>query len=98
MLDQITYSTTCNNDFVGVVVSSTRDVLEPQVTFQKIVALAQERTLNKKRHFSFSTASLESGYRFYGGKTKRLFTLSWFSLYKDPLKKEKKYSVLFCHM
>ncbi|CAI8588728.1 unnamed protein product [Vicia faba] len=57
-----------NNDIVGVVVSSTRAGLEPQATAQKIAALAQERALDKKRHSPFSTAALESGYRFYGGK------------------------------
>ncbi|CAL5188003.1 unnamed protein product [Lathyrus oleraceus] len=57
-----------NNDIVGVVVSSTRAGLEPQVTAQKIATLAQERALDKKRHSPFSTAALEAGYRFYGGK------------------------------
>ncbi|XP_058777884.1 probable protein phosphatase 2C 80 [Vicia villosa] len=57
-----------NNDIVGVVVSSTRAGLEPQATAQKIAALAQERALDKKRHSPFSTAALEAGHRYYGGK------------------------------
>ena len=56
------------NDITGVVVNATRARFEPQVTAQKIAALARERALDKKRQSPFATAALEAGYRFYGGK------------------------------
>lgn len=57
-----------DNELMGVVVHSTRAGLGPQVTAQKIVALARERAEDRDRQTPFSTAAQEAGFRFYGGK------------------------------
>ncbi|CAJ2646359.1 unnamed protein product [Trifolium pratense] len=57
-----------NNDIIAVVVSAIRAKLEPQVTAQKIAALARQQALDKKRQSPFAAAAQEAGYRFYGGK------------------------------
>lgn len=57
-----------NNEITAVVVHAVRAGLEPQVTAQKIAALARQRALDKNRQTPFSTAAQEAGFRYYGGK------------------------------
>lgn len=57
-----------NSDITAVVVHATRAGLGPQVTAQKIAALARQRALDKNRQTPFSTAAQEAGFRYYGGK------------------------------
>lgn len=57
-----------NNEVTAVVVHAVRAGLEPQVTAQKIAALARQRALDKNRQTPFSTAAQEAGFRYYGGK------------------------------
>ncbi|KQJ93256.1 probable protein phosphatase 2C 55 [Brachypodium distachyon] len=57
-----------NNEITAVVVHATRAGLEPQVTAQKIAALARQRAQDKGRQTPFSSAAQEAGYRYYGGK------------------------------
>ncbi|XP_075517001.1 putative protein phosphatase 2C 55 [Primulina tabacum] len=57
-----------NNDIIAVVVHAVRAGLAPQVTAQKIAALARERALDKNRQTPFSAAAQEAGFRYYGGK------------------------------
>ncbi|PON67716.1 PPM-type phosphatase domain containing protein [Parasponia andersonii] len=57
-----------NNEVTAVVVHALRAALEPQVTAQKIAALARQRALDRTRQTPFSTAAQEAGFRYYGGK------------------------------
>ncbi|KAL2504115.1 putative protein phosphatase 2C 55 [Abeliophyllum distichum] len=57
-----------NNDITAVVVHAVRAGLAPQVTAQKIAALARQRAQDKSRQTPFSTAAQEAGFRYYGGK------------------------------
>ncbi|XP_028760400.1 probable protein phosphatase 2C 80 isoform X1 [Neltuma alba] len=57
-----------NNEITAVVVHAVRTGLEPQVTAQKIAALARQRALDKNRQTPFSAAAQEAGFRYYGGK------------------------------
>ncbi|KAL7117241.1 hypothetical protein ACP275_03G060600 [Erythranthe tilingii] len=57
-----------NSDITAVVVHAVRAGLGPQVTAQKIAALARQRALDKNRQTPFSTAAQEAGFRYYGGK------------------------------
>lgn len=57
-----------NNEITAVVVHATRAGLGPQVTAQKIAALARQRALDKNRQTPFSTAAQDAGYRYHGGK------------------------------
>ncbi|CAA2973074.1 probable protein phosphatase 2C 55 [Olea europaea var. sylvestris] len=57
-----------NNDITAVVVHAVRAGLGPQVTAQKIAALARQRAQDKSRQTPFSTAAQEAGFRYYGGK------------------------------
>ncbi|RRT83283.1 hypothetical protein BHM03_00012293 [Ensete ventricosum] len=57
-----------NNEITAVVVHATRAGLGPQVTAQKIAALARQRALDKTRQTPFSTAAQDAGYRYHGGK------------------------------
>ncbi|XP_050210693.1 probable protein phosphatase 2C 55 [Mercurialis annua] len=57
-----------NNEITAVVVHATRAGLEPQVTAQKIAALARQRAQDKNRQTPFSTAAQDAGFRYYGGK------------------------------
>lgn len=57
-----------NNDITAVVVHATRAGLGPQVTAQKIAALARQRAQDKNRQTPFSAAAQEAGFRYYGGK------------------------------
>ncbi|RDX83666.1 putative protein phosphatase 2C 55, partial [Mucuna pruriens] len=57
-----------NNEITAVVVHAMRAGLSPQVTAQKIAALARQRALDKNRQTPFSTAAQDAGFRFYGGK------------------------------
>lgn len=57
-----------NNEITAVVVHATRAGLGPQVTAQKIAALARQRAQDKNRQTPFSTAAQDAGYRYYGGK------------------------------
>ena len=42
--------------------------LGPQVTAQKIAALARQRAQDRDRQTPFSTAAQDAGFRYYGGK------------------------------
>ena len=57
-----------NSDITAIVVHAMRAGLEPQVTAQKIAALARQRALEKDRQTPFSAAAQEAGFRYYGGK------------------------------
>lgn len=57
-----------NNEVTAVVVHAIRAGLGPQVTAQKIAALARQRAQDKNRQTPFSTAAQDAGYRYYGGK------------------------------
>ncbi|KAJ0982656.1 hypothetical protein J5N97_010911 [Dioscorea zingiberensis] len=57
-----------NNEVTAVVVHATRAGLGPQVTAQKIAALARQRAQDRNRQTPFSTAAQDAGYRYYGGK------------------------------
>ncbi|KAF0922256.1 hypothetical protein E2562_030029 [Oryza meyeriana var. granulata] len=57
-----------NNDITAVVVHAIRAGFEPQVTAQKIAALARQRAQDKNRQTPFSSAAQDAGYRYYGGK------------------------------
>ncbi|KAH7520062.1 hypothetical protein FEM48_Zijuj08G0104000 [Ziziphus jujuba var. spinosa] len=57
-----------NTEVTAVVVHAQRAGMEPQVTAQKIAALARQRALDRNRQTPFSTAAQEAGFRYYGGK------------------------------
>ena len=57
-----------NNEITAVVVHAVRAGFSPQVTAQKIAALARQRALDKDRQTPFSTAAQDAGIRYYGGK------------------------------
>ncbi|GKV29878.1 hypothetical protein SLEP1_g38756 [Rubroshorea leprosula] len=57
-----------NNEITAVVVHAVRAGLGPQVTAQKIAALARQRAQDKDRQTPFSTAAQDAGFRYYGGK------------------------------
>ncbi|KAL5777966.1 hypothetical protein ACOSP7_010892 [Xanthoceras sorbifolium] len=57
-----------NSDITAVVVHAVRAGLGPQVTAQKIAALARQRAQDKDRQTPFSTAAQDAGFRYYGGK------------------------------
>lgn len=57
-----------NTDINAIVVHAVRARLGPQVTAQKIAALARQRAQDKNRQTPFSTAAQDAGYRYYGGK------------------------------
>ncbi|KAF5193763.1 Udp-glycosyltransferase 72e3 [Thalictrum thalictroides] len=57
-----------NNEITAVVVHAVRAGLEPQVTAQKIAALARQRALDKNRQTPFATAAQDAGFRYNGGK------------------------------
>eukprot|EP00262_Sarcandra_glabra_P021539 TRINITY_DN9176_c0_g1_i1.p1 TRINITY_DN9176_c0_g1~~TRINITY_DN9176_c0_g1_i1.p1 ORF type:complete len:512 (+),score=67.02 TRINITY_DN9176_c0_g1_i1:397-1932(+) len=57
-----------NNEVTAVVVHAVRAGFGPQVTAQKIAALARQRAQDKNRQTPFSTAAQDAGYRYYGGK------------------------------
>ncbi|WOH02936.1 hypothetical protein DCAR_0522326 [Daucus carota subsp. sativus] len=57
-----------NNDITAVVVHAVRAGFGPQVTAQKIAALARQRAQDKNRQTPFSSAAQEAGFRYYGGK------------------------------
>ncbi|CAL0322409.1 unnamed protein product [Lupinus luteus] len=57
-----------NNEITTVVVHAIRTGFSPQVTAEKIAALARRRALDKDRQTPFSTAAQDAGFRYYGGK------------------------------
>ncbi|GMI91240.1 hypothetical protein like AT4G16580 [Hibiscus trionum] len=57
-----------NNEITAVVVHAVRAGFGPQVTAQKIAALARERAQARDRQTPFSTAAQDAGFRYYGGK------------------------------
>ncbi|KAL6995658.1 protein-serine,threonine phosphatase [Sarracenia purpurea var. burkii] len=57
-----------NSEVTAVVVHAVRAGLGPQVTAQKIAALARQRAQDKNRQTPFSTAAQDAGFRYYGGK------------------------------
>ncbi|GAB2222561.1 hypothetical protein Drorol1_Dr00016680 [Drosera rotundifolia] len=57
-----------DNEVTAVVVQSIRAGFGPQVTAQKVAALAQQRALDKSRQTPFSSAAQDAGYLYYGGK------------------------------
>ncbi|GAB4847113.1 hypothetical protein Ancab_026123 [Ancistrocladus abbreviatus] len=57
-----------NNEISAIVVHGMRTHLEPQVTAQKIAALARERAQDRHRQTPFSAAAQHAGIRYHGGK------------------------------
>ncbi|KAJ6836395.1 putative protein phosphatase 2C 55 [Iris pallida] len=57
-----------NSEVTAIVVHAVRAGLGPQVTAQKIAALARQRAQDKNRQTPFSSAAQDAGYRYYGGK------------------------------
>eukprot|EP00252_Welwitschia_mirabilis_P024126 TRINITY_DN703_c0_g1_i1.p1 TRINITY_DN703_c0_g1~~TRINITY_DN703_c0_g1_i1.p1 ORF type:complete len:501 (+),score=92.33 TRINITY_DN703_c0_g1_i1:366-1868(+) len=57
-----------NSEVTGVVVHAVRAGLGPQITAQKIAALARQRAQDTHRQTPFSTAAQDAGFRYYGGK------------------------------
>lgn len=57
-----------NNEITATVVQAVRAGTNPQVTAQKIAALARQREQDKNRQTPFSTAAQDAGFRYYGGK------------------------------
>lgn len=57
-----------NNEVTAVVVHAVRAGLGPQVTAQKIAALARQRAQDRNRQTPFSAAAQDAGFRYYGGK------------------------------
>ncbi|GAB4852079.1 hypothetical protein Ancab_016269 [Ancistrocladus abbreviatus] len=57
-----------NNEVTAVVVHAMRAGLGPEVTAQKIAALARQRAQDRNRQTPFSTAAQDAGFRYYGGK------------------------------
>ncbi|KAJ6843459.1 putative protein phosphatase 2C 55 [Iris pallida] len=57
-----------DDEVTSVVVHAVRAGLGPQVTSQKIAALARQRAQDKNRQTPFSSAAQDAGYRYYGGK------------------------------
>ncbi|KFK26524.1 hypothetical protein AALP_AA8G260300 [Arabis alpina] len=57
-----------NNEITAVVVHAVRGSIDPQITAQKIAALARQRAQDKNRQTPFSTAAQDAGFRYYGGK------------------------------
>lgn len=57
-----------NNEVTAVVVHAVRAGLGPQITAQKIAALARQRAQDTHRQTPFSTAAQDAGFRYYGGK------------------------------
>lgn len=56
------------NEVTSIVLNAIRAGLGPQVTAQKIAALARQRALDRNRQTPFSAAAQEAGFRYYGGK------------------------------
>ncbi|VFQ65719.1 unnamed protein product [Cuscuta campestris] len=57
-----------NSDITAVVVHGARAGLGPQVIAQQIAALARQRARDKYRQTPFSSAALDAGFLYYGGK------------------------------
>ncbi|KAF3593535.1 hypothetical protein DY000_02024387 [Brassica cretica] len=57
-----------NNEITTTVVQAVRAGTDPQVTAQKIAALARQRAHDKNKQTPFSTAAQDAGFRYYGGK------------------------------
>ncbi|KAF3593534.1 hypothetical protein DY000_02024384 [Brassica cretica] len=57
-----------NNEITATVVQAVRAGTYPQVTAQKIAALARQRAQDKNRQTPFSTATQDAVFRYYGGK------------------------------
>lgn len=57
-----------SNEITSVVVHAMRAGFGPQVTAQKIAALARQRAQDKNRQTPFSTAAQDAGWLYYGGK------------------------------
>ncbi|OIT29334.1 PREDICTED: probable protein phosphatase 2C 55 [Nicotiana attenuata] len=73
-----------NSDITAIVVHATRAGLAPQVTAQKIAALARQRALDKNRQTPFSAAAQEAGFRYYGGKLDDItVVVSYITSYKN---------------
>ncbi|RVW50403.1 putative protein phosphatase 2C 55 [Vitis vinifera] len=76
-----------NNEVIAVVVHATRASLGPQVTAQKIAALARQRAQDKNRQTPFSTAAQDAGIRYYGGKLDDItVVVSYITSYSNSVK------------
>ncbi|KAK9129935.1 hypothetical protein Sjap_010422 [Stephania japonica] len=74
-----------NNEVTAVVVEGVRANLEPQVTAQKIAALARQRALDRNRQTPFSTAAQDAGFRYFGGKLDDItVVVSYITKSNDP--------------
>ncbi|GAV69511.1 SpoIIE domain-containing protein [Cephalotus follicularis] len=73
-----------NNEVTAVVVHALRAGLVPQVTAQKIAALARQRALNRDRQTPFSAAAQDAGFRYYGGKLDDItVVVSYITIYSN---------------
>ncbi|KAK6939439.1 PPM-type phosphatase-like domain [Dillenia turbinata] len=57
-----------SHEVTAVVVHAVRAGLGPNITAQKIAALARQRAQDKNRQTPFSSAAQDAGFRYYGGK------------------------------
>ncbi|KAF5738169.1 putative protein phosphatase 2c [Tripterygium wilfordii] len=57
-----------NNEVTAVVIHALKEGLEPQLTAQKIAALARHRAQDRYRQTPFSKAAQDAGFHYYGGK------------------------------
>ncbi|XP_044495981.1 probable protein phosphatase 2C 55 [Mangifera indica] len=57
-----------NNEIAAVVFHTMHAGLGPQVTAQKIAALARQQAQDRNRQTPFSTAAQDAGFHYYGGK------------------------------
>ncbi|KAL3525413.1 hypothetical protein ACH5RR_013785 [Cinchona calisaya] len=57
-----------NHEITTIVGAAVTSGFSPEVTAQKIAALARHRAQDRKRQTPFSTAAQEAGFSYYGGK------------------------------
>ncbi|KAK8705632.1 hypothetical protein V6N13_049230 [Hibiscus sabdariffa] len=79
-----------NNEITAVVVHAVRAGLGPQVTAQKIAALARQRAQDRDRQTPFSTAAQDAGFRYYGGKLDDITVVVSYITTSEELMQENK--------
>nr|KJB14503.1 hypothetical protein B456_002G129300 [Gossypium raimondii]KJB14504.1 hypothetical protein B456_002G129300 [Gossypium raimondii] len=79
-----------NNEITAVVVHAVRAGLGPQVTAQKIAALARQRAQDRDRQTPFSTAAQDAGFRYYGGKLDDITVVVSYITSSEELMQENK--------
>jgi protein phosphatase PTC7 len=68
-----------NNEMTAVVVHVVRAGLGPQITAQKIAALARKRAHDTHWQTPFSIVSQDAGFRYCGGKLDNITVVSYVS-------------------